>query len=232
MYVPPIVERYNYEPIRRIEGDGSRLYATCTGNLPSVTTILSATSDTTSLDNWRAFVGNEKANTIVNEACAIGTLMHENLENRLIGKPDHQGGMPMRVLGRRLADCIQENAWGKIDEVWGQEVALYYEGLWAGTTDLVGVHQGIESIMDYKNSKRKKTWSKIENYRLQCAAYALAHNQMFGTNIQRGVIFVAVREDPKNPQYQEFIVEGEEFEKAKDEWIKRVELYYKIIGEI
>lgn len=233
MYIPKLNNKYNYKDYQRIEGgEIGRLYATPTGNLPSVTTILSATTDNSWIEQWKSFVGEEKANNITNESTAIGTLMHENLERRLIGQPDHEGGMPIRVLGRRLADLIQQEAWPKINEVWGQEVGLFYEGLWAGTTDLVGIHDGIPSIMDYKNSRKKKTWDKIENYRLQCAAYAIAHNQMFGTDINRGVIFVAVRENPDKPVYQEFIIEGEEFELAKQQWIERVEMFYKLHGEI
>lgn len=233
MYTPQIVNKYTYLEYSRIEGGPEgRLYATNSGNLPSVTTILSATSNDDGLAQWRAFVGDAKADEIIQEACTVGTFMHENLENRLVGLPDHEGGMPIRVLARRMATVVQENAWPKINEVWGQEVGLVYEGLWAGTTDLVGVHDGIDSIMDYKNSRQPKTWDKIENYRLQLAAYALAHNQMFGTEINRGVIFICVRKDPQNLKYQEFVVEGEDFEEAKRMWIERVEQYYQMRGDI
>lgn len=226
MYVPPIVTKYQYTPIPRIQTEEGRKYQTASGNLPSVTTILSATKDCDALKKWREFVGDEAADNIVLEATTVGTFMHENLEYRLEGKEDHQGTMPVRVLGRRMADVIQENAWPKINEVWGQEIPLYYEGLWAGTTDLVGIHDGIPSIMDYKNSRKPKTWKLIEDYRLQLAAYALAHNNTYGTTIDRGVIFICVRQDPKNLQYQEFVVEGQDFKDAIDMWIERVNKYY------
>lgn len=233
MYIPPIINRYTYLEYERIEGGPEgRLYSTPSGNLPSVTTILSATSDSTGLQNWRDFVGDKKADEIVLEACTVGTFMHENLERRLINQEDHLGGMPIRVLARRMADVIQTNAWPKINEVWGQEVGLVCDGLWAGTTDLVGVHENIPSIMDYKNSRKPKTWEGIENYRLQLAAYAISHNEMFGTDIQRGVIFICVRQDEKNLQYQEFVVEGEDFVEAKRMWIERVEQYYNQRGEL
>lgn len=233
MYTPPIIERYTYEGYNRIEGGPEgRLYSTPTGNLPSVTTILSATDDNEGLKQWRAFVGDAKADEICLEATTIGTFMHENLENRLVGKPDHEGGMPVRVLARRMADVVQREAWPKIDEVWGQEVPLFYEGLWAGTTDLVGIHNGIPSIMDYKNSRKPKTWKMIENYRMQLAAYALAHNYQHGTTIDRGVIFICVRQDPQNLQYQEFVVEGDDFKEAINMWIAKVEQYYTMRGDI
>lgn len=230
MHTPPINECFEYPDIERIDGK-IRLYDTTSGKLPSVTTILSATeSDDTlaGLQGWRTWVGDAKADEIVKEACDIGTLMHENLENRLIGKSDHLGTMPMRVLARRMADVIQENAWPNINEVWSQEKPLFYEGLWAGTTDLVGIHNNEPAIMDYKNSRQPKAWDKIKNYRLQCAAYALAHNQMFNTNIRKGVIFVCVRKDPENLVYQEFVIEGADFDQAVDEWISRVDKYYNM----
>lgn len=228
MYVPPIISRYDYIEYSRVTTSEGRKYQTPSGNLPSVTTILSATKDNEGLKKWREFVGNEAADNIVLEACTVGTFMHENLENRLVGKDDHQGSMPVRVLGRRMADVIQGNAWPNIGEVWGQEVALFYEGLWAGTTDLVGIHSGIPSIMDYKNSRKPKTWKFIEDYRLQLAAYALAHNQRYGTEIKRGVIFICVRDDPKNLKYQEFIIEGQDFQDAINMWIDRVNKFYNM----
>lgn len=233
MYIPPIVNKYTYAGYERIEGGSEgRLYSTPSGNLPSVTTILSATSDDEGLRKWRAAVGEQKAKEITLEATTVGTFMHENLERRLNGDPDHKGGMPIRVLARNMADCIQANAWPHINEVWGQEVPLFYEGLWAGTTDLVGMHNGIPSIMDYKNSRKPKTWEYIENYRLQLAAYALAHNQMFGTDINRGVIFICVRKDPENLEYQEFIIEGQDFDDAIAMWIERVEQFYTQRGDM
>ncbi len=226
MYVPPIVTKYEYQNYPRIHTEEGRKYQTPSGNLPSVTTILSATKDQEGLKKWREFVGEDAATNITLEATTVGTFMHENLEYRLVGKEDHPGSMPVRVLGRKMADVIQQNAWPKINEVWGQEVPLYYEGLWAGTTDLVGIHDGIPSIMDYKNSRKMKTWKYIEDYRLQLAAYALAHNQKYGTDIKRGVIFICVREDPKNLKYQEFVIEGQDFQDAINMWIDRVNMFY------
>lgn len=228
MVVPNIVHKYHYQSMNRIDGE-IRLYQTPSGNLPSVTTILSATDsedDKNALLNWRLAVGNDKADEIVNEACNIGTLMHENLERRLENKPDHIGSMPMRVLARRMADVIQENAWVNVTEVWGQEVPLYYPGMWAGTTDLVGTYNGEPAIMDYKNSRRIKTKDDIENYFMQGCAYALAHNLEFGTNIKKVVIFMCVRKDPKNLKYLEFEINNSEFDDYAIKWVTRVNEYY------
>jgi len=110
----------------------------------------------------------------------------------------------------------------KVDEVWGVEVPLYAEGLYAGTTDLCGRHSGADAIMDFKNSRsfRKEEW--ISDYKLQVVAYGLAHNEMYNTKIRKGVIMLAAQ----TGQYQEWIVEGNDFDKAADEWAKRLEEYY------
>lgn len=224
-----IKRKYNYQDYQRIDGE-QRLYVTPSGNLPSVTTILSATQPEKKrqvLENWRNRVGQENAKNIVEEASAIGSLMHENLENYMDGLPPHGGNMPIRVLARRMADVIIENAYPKIEEVYGQEVKLYYPGLWAGTTDLVGTFNGVFSIMDYKNSRSVKKKEHIDDYILQGAAYAIAHDNMFGTNIQQTVILVCCRKDEKNLQYQEFIIKGDEFQQSKIDWLKRVDQYHR-----
>lgn len=234
MYVPPMIHKFVYPTLTRIDG-AERLYATSSGNLPSVTTILSATEPAEkkeALANWRTYVGSTKADEITKEACDIGTLMHENLECRLLGKEDHFGSMPMRVLARNMADVIQANAWPNVNEIWGQEVQLYYEGLWAGTTDIVGMYNGVPTIMDYKNSRRVKTREDVDGYFMQGCAYALAHNQMFGTDIQAVAVFMCVRKDPKNLQYLEFNIEGDEFTKYRDLWVQRVAQYYQNIGAV
>lgn len=224
-----IKRKYNYQDYQRIDGE-QRLYVTPSGNLPSVTTILSATQPEKKkqvLENWRNRVGHQNAENIVQEATAIGSLMHENLENYMDGLPPHGGNMPIRVLARRMADVIIENAYPKIDEVYGQEVKLYYPGLWAGTTDLVGTFNGVFSIMDYKNSRSVKKKEHIDDYILQGAAYALAHDYMFGTDIKQTVILVCCRKDEKNLQYQEFVIKGDEFQQSKIDWLNRVDQYHR-----
>ena len=138
----------------------------------------------------------------------------------------------MRVLARNMADVIQQNAWPRINEIWGQEVQLYYSGLWAGTTDIVGVYNGVPTIMDYKNSRRVKTRDDVDDYFMQGCAYALAHNQLFNTDIRSVAVFMCVRKDPKNLQYLEFNIEGEEFDFYRDRWVERVTQYYTQLGAV
>jgi genome maintenance exonuclease 1 len=120
-----------------------------------------------------------------------------------------------------------------VDEFWGTEVPLYYSGLYAGTTDLIGVWKGQPAILDFKQTNKPKKREWIEDYFLQLCAYAEAHNELHGTHINKGVILMCVKpevDDMGNvisqPEYQEFVLEGAEFEQYRSQWWRRVEQYY------
>jgi genome maintenance exonuclease 1 len=218
---------YDYSKYERIEDEeGNRLYDTPNGPLPSVTTLLSATADKTSLLEWKARVGEKKAEQIRDEATGLGTLMHEHLECVIQGIDRPRGSNLVRKLASNMADQIIERGFPRLDEVWGFEEALYYPGLYAGTTDLIGVFDGNPAILDYKTTNKMKTKDKIEDYFCQGAAYALAHNEMFNTNIRQVVIFMVSRD----LKYECFTVEGEEFDKYAEMLVARVDQYYQMVA--
>jgi genome maintenance exonuclease 1 len=177
--------------------------------------------DMTYLNEWRASVGVEKAAKITAEASGLGNGMHKNLENYILGK-DMSGSF----MSKTLAKVIIKEGLSKVSEVWGTEVSLYSPELYAGTTDLIGLHDGKPSIMDFKNSLREKQKEWIEDYFMQLAAYTLSHNEMYGTNISRGVVMIATRD----AKYQEFIIEGEEFKHYETMWANKVCAYYERFG--
>jgi genome maintenance exonuclease 1 len=216
--------KYNYEKLTRIEGP-SRLYATPDGSrVPSVTTILSSTADKTFLNEWKKRVGEAEAQRISTESAGLGTLVHKHIENFIEGIERPPGNTPVHVLARSMSDQVIEKGLPGVDEVWGMEASLYYPGLYAGTTDLCGVYKGVPSIMDHKTAKKMKKPEWMQDYFIQTTAYALAHNEVHGTDIQQGVLFMVDREN----QYQTFIIEGAEFKHYSDLWLQRVEQYYKL----
>jgi len=218
-----IQQKYDYKPIERKNIDGKRKYLTPDGNaVASVTTILDATKDKTHLIAWRKRVGEAKAQDNVTEAAGVGTAMHNNLERFLIGEERKPGNNLVHVQANKMADEIIKNALCDVDEIWGIEQALYYPEMYSGTTDLVGVYKGKPAIMDFKqtNKPKKKEW--VEDYFMQLAAYALAHNAVYGTTINEGHVFMCSRDC----QYQQFDLEPDEFEHWSNEWLKRVEDYY------
>lgn len=219
-----LIKKFNYEEIKKESVNGKRLYACPDGNsVASVTTILDKTKDKTSLVEWRKRVGETKANEIATEAASIGTRMHKFLEDYVeTGNWPSAGSNPYSQQANKMATTIKDKALSKIDEIWGSEVQLYHPKIYAGTTDLVGVFNGAESIMDFKQTNKPKKEEWVEDYKLQLTAYALAHNEIYGTNIQEGHVFMCSR----NNEYQQFDIYPDEFKSWESKWWDRVYLYY------
>ena len=224
MYNPT---KFNYVKINRIDTPEGRRYATPDGEkLPSVTTILDATKSEESkkaLNEWRKRMGPVKAQQITTEAAGRGTRMHKWIEDYIkTGELGVPGSNPYSQQSHKMADSIIRQGLVNCSEYWGTEVPLYFPKVYAGTTDLVGVHNGEPAIMDHKQSNKLKKREWIDDYFVQLAAYATAHNEVHGTNIRKGVIFMCTADNI----YQEFIIEGNEFDSWVDKWFKRVEQYY------
>lgn len=234
MYIP----KFQYVPLSRQTVDGKRKYATPDGEkLPSVTTILDATKPEEkreALNQWRRSVGVAKAQAITTEAANRGTRMHSYLEQYVKeGSIKERGSNPFSWASHAMAQTVINQGLTNVNEFWGVEVPLYFPKVYAGTTDCVGVHNGQEAILDFKQSNKPKKREWIEDYFLQLAAYSEAHNELHGTNIRKGVILMCVKPTVNEsqeiitaPQYLEFILEGEEYEKYRNLWWHRVEEYY------
>ena len=222
---PPFIERFQYKGCKQINDPitRKRVYQTPDGEcLPSVTTILSATKDMTHLNEWKKRVGEQKAQQITTEAAGIGTAMHGNLERFCAGLERLPGQHPVQVQAHKMADVIIENGLNRVNEIWAMEQSLYFPGLFSGTTDLVGVHEGEPAVMDYKQTNKPKKAEWVEDYYLQLMAYILAHNEVYGTDIRKGVIFMCSRDF----EYQQFTLEPKDFNKWQDAWLAKVEEYY------
>ena len=223
---PPVfLKKFEYHSLKQINEGGKRVYETPNGDkVPSVTTILSKTKDMTHLNEWKQRVGEQVAQRIVKEASGIGSAMHNNLEKFLSGEQRVPGTNLVHVQANKMANQIIQNALVHVDEVWGIEQALYFPGLYSGTTDLVGQYKGNPAIMDFKqtNKPKKKEW--VEDYFLQLVAYSEAHNEVYGTQIREGHIFMCSRD----LNYQQFDLEPTHYQYWLDQWLARVEQYYKL----
>jgi len=217
-------KQFIYPKTVRSSVDGVRKYSIGEEKLPSVTTIISSTQDaskTESLKKWKARVGEVEAERIKNTAALRGTAMHTYLEHYV------KGGsvLDLTDLGREarnMAEVIIEKGFPDLEEVWGVECTLFYPGLYAGQTDMCGIYQGRESIIDFKQSNKPKRAEWIGDYKLQLVAYATAHDCIFGTNIEQGVILMCT---PDN-YFQRFIVNGSEFREYKWKWLQKISDYY------
>lgn len=220
-----LVEKFPYKNFKRTTIEGKRYYVGEDNNpVPSVTTILSATKDMTALNQWKKRVGQAEAQRIVTESANLGTVTHQHLENYITGEPRPTGGNLVYQQAKQLSDIIIENGMKDINEVWGIEQHLCFPNLYAGTADMVCVYKGQPVIGDFKTSRKVKKREWIEDYFMQCAAYALAHNEVYGTDIQAGVIFIVSH----SGEYQQFLVEKSEFNRYIDMWLDKVEQFYKI----
>ena len=216
---------YKYPRTVREMVEGQRHYILNKEKLPSVTTILSATQSAEkreSLAKWRERVGEAEATRIVDSAGARGTAMHKILEKYVLG----EGYLDETTVGKQahnMALQVIQSGLSNITEYYGTECTLYYPGLYAGQTDLVAIHKGEDAIIDFKQTNKPKRREWIEDYCLQLAAYAMAHNFIYKTKITKGVVMMC----SKDNYYQEFVIEGAEFQKYKHNFLRRVDEYYK-----
>ena len=228
-----LIQKYDYANISRKQVNGKRLYETPDGDaVASVTTILDATKDKTHLIAWRKRVGETKAQEIVTEAAGVGTRMHKYLEDYIdTGEWPTPGGNPFAIKAHRMAEEIRNQALVDVDEIWGSEVNLYMPKMYAGTTDLVGQYKGNPCIMDFKQTNKPKKQEWVIDYYLQMVAYAEAHNEIYGTNIREGHVFMCSRGDDSmelgGETYQQFDLWPHEYDEWRNEWYNRVYQYYE-----
>ena len=220
-------KKFDYPASIRSLVNDQRHYEIGEQKLPSVTTILQATQSDEKkaiLSKWRQNVGENKAEEIKNEAANRGTIMHRILEGYLLGQ-NHADFSDLGQQAGSMANVILESGIrGQLDEIWGSEITVYYPGLYAGATDLAGIYNGLESIIDFKQSNKPKRKEWIEDYFLQLAAYAMAHNHVYGTNIQSGVVLMCTKDN----YFQKFEARDKEFQEYTWKWLERVDKYGKI----
>ena len=215
--------KYDYQKYTRQEEDGSRTYNVGEKKIPSVTTILSATQSEekkASLDKWRARVGYQEAQRITQQAATRGTEMHYVLEHYIDGKGYlnlSADGAQARLMAHEIVQNLE-----KLKVVWGNEVSLAYEDLWAGATDVVGLYDEQPTIIDFKQSNKPKREEYVEDYYYQIAAYSLAHKKQYGP-ITQGLICVCT----KDKLYQEFKMNESKLSEYEEKWLERVHNYHK-----
>jgi ATP-dependent exoDNAse (exonuclease V) beta subunit len=221
-----VVNRYEYPRSTRESIQGLRHY-TVDGEerkLPSVTTVIAQTKskkDKESIDRWKAKVGEETAEKIKNEAAARGTAMHKYLEDLIRG----QRSLDLTTVGQdaqKMAEIIVDRGLNRCSDIYGIEAVLYYPGLYAGSCDLIGKIDDKVSIIDFKQTNKPKQREWIGDYFLQMAAYGMAHDAVYNTAIEQGVILMC----SKDGYFQEFVIEGEEYREAKHQFLRRLNEFY------
>ena len=222
---PKFNNKYKYIQGKQItdHGTGNRVYDFQGSRLPSVTTILSATKNQQFLKDWKAKVGEANAERIKNHSSNRGTAMHKFLESYILGT-GYDDLTPIGQEAKPMAEKIIDEGLLPVEEYYGSEVMLYYPGLYAGSTDLVCLHNGLETIVDFKQANRPKKEEWIEDYYLQIAAYAMAHDAYYGSQIKQGVIMVCT----PDLYYQEFKFQDHELRQWKHKFLKRLDMYHEL----
>ena len=201
--------KFNYpKSVRSIE-DGLRKYFLNDSKLPSVTSILQATKseeEKASLENWKKRVGYAEANKIKNEASNRGTSMHSYLEDFLKGRANESFFESNEKYKNMAKEIIEKGIRDKLEVIYGMESTLHYPNKYAGTADLIGIYQGKEAIIDFKQANKPKKVDYIQDYFLQLGAYTLAHNVVYKTNITLGVVLLCTVDN----LFQDFKIQEEE----------------------
>ena len=220
---------YKYPKSTRSLIEGNRYYDINQEMLPSVTTILQETQSDekkASLANWRQKVGENEAERIKNEAASRGTAMHQFLEfylrNEKILDLSDEG-----QVASGMGQVIIDQGFSELKEIWGSEVTLFYPGLYAGSTDLCGIYSGRESIIDFKQTNKPKRREWIEDMFLQLGAYAMAHDVIYNTCVDQGVILMC----SKDGFFQKFTSTGKEFTRFKHKFLEKVGQFYQKKGQ-
>ena len=214
-------DKYKYVSGTRSTDHGSRTYDFDGNKVPSVTTILSRTKDQSFLDRWRAKIGYEEAERIKNYSSKRGTSMHKFLEKHITGA----GYEDLTEIGQQakpMAQKIIDKGLTPITEYYGSEVTLHYPDLYAGATDLVCFYEGKETIVDFKQANKPKREEWIEDYYIQIAAYAMAHDHVHNSNIEQGIIMVCT----PDLYYQEFKFDGDQMRQYRHKFLERLSQYH------
>ncbi len=219
-----INKKFDYPPIERVTLEGGKRYYICPESgmkLVSVTTILDYTSDK-DFSEWEKRVGKVKADQERKYGKDLGQLVHDHMEKYILNEERPSGNNLIRAAAKRMSDVIIEQAMPGVDEVWGIETPLFYPQLFAGTTDVVGIYKGRQSIMDFKNAKKLRKREEIVDYRDQLSAYSISHNERYGTEIEQGVIFMVSRD----LNFECFIYDREDMKRGADSFLSRVSRFY------
>jgi hypothetical protein len=213
--------KYTYPSLERVDLEIGRHYLDSKNTpVPSVTTVLSATSKSKDgIAQWRNRVGEAEADRIVKQSTDIGSSVHDAIEKYLKDELwDIFENTENELIAKKITHKFVNDGLKKITEIWGLEVGLVLDNLYAGTADCIGEYNFIPTLIDFKTAKKIKKREWIEDYFLQGCAYANAHNVMFGSDIQQIVILMVDRD----LIFQEFIVRPSEFKILTNKWKRRL----------
>ena len=191
-----------FVPIERETIDGVRYYKVFGTDelvkMPSITSVISW-RNRDKFKAWRKKVGNDVANNITRKATHRGTDAHTLIEEYLNNSQKFSNVLPLSQFLFKQAKPTLD----KIDNILCQETALYSTNLGiAGSVDCIAEYEGELAVIDFKTSAKPKPREWIEDYFVQCAAYACMLYEMKGIMVKKFVIIMTC-EDGSVEVYEE-----------------------------
>ena len=220
-------KKFEYPKSIRSTENGIRKYLIGDKKLPSVTSILDATKseeDKAALANWRERTGEKEAQAITQAAANRGSKMHAYLETYLLGRENmtfFDDNEKHKIMAKQI---IEKGLKNRFEEIWGVECTLFKENAYSGTCDAVGIFDGKEAIIDFKQSNKPKKSEYIDSWLLQTAAYSLAHNSVYNSNITSCVILVCTVDN----LFQEFKIQNHDLVVYQNLFLERLKKFNEL----
>lgn len=175
--------------LETIENEKGRKYIVGENYYDSVTTVTGYMAKK-SIEEWKNKIGRAEADKICNESSTRGTQLHSLCENYFKANLTAKETNSFREDTLSMFDSIKPHL-SKIDKAYAIETCLYSDWLkLAGRTDLIGVFEGIPSVVDFKTSRKPKKREWIENYFAQLAIYSFMFKERTGVSLDQLVILM------------------------------------------
>lgn len=199
---------------------GQRFYTLPTGEkYPSITTVLSAKGKEW-LNDWKKMLGPEKADAETQRCSERGTAVHDMIERYLNNNDEPTKGHSREHISMFNQARLRLNQ--HVNNIRIQEAPLFSHRLkLAGRVDCIGEYDGVLSVIDFKTSNSNKTTEMIEDYYLQCTAYAVMYFEMYGIFIEDIVIIMAVEKGMMPLVFKQKIYD------YIDPLVERVDIFHK-----
>ena len=194
--------------LKRKNENGHRVYYDEDKNrYHSVTTVVGSI-DQKGLDEWREKVGKDVADHVAMKSAITGTKLHKIVESYLANEESEEKNIFAKAHFNNIEPLL-----ANIDLINGLETKLCSKRLGlAGTVDCIAQYKGVDSIIDFKTSSKKKKDEWIKKYFLQTTAYSIMWEELTGIKVTQIVILITGEDGSR-----------EEYIRNRDDYVEELE---------
>ena len=194
--------------LKRKNENGHRVYYDEDKNrYHSVTTVVGSI-DQKGLDEWREKVGKDVADHVAMKSAITGTKLHKIVESYLANEESEEENIFAKAHFNNIEPLL-----ANIDQINGLETKLCSKRLGlAGTVDCIAQYKGVDSIIDFKTSSKKKKDEWIKKYFLQTTAYSIMWEELTGIKVTQIVILITGEDGSR-----------EEYIRNRDDYVEELE---------